>query len=122
MITREDLEQAICECQAEREPNANTCIKLAAFLTIRELLYNTPETNPAHDVSHETLNYSYAAPPDVSHETRPGTVYIDSDSEFAEAINGMDINKAWALMDELMKILKPMTPRIYDAVMRRIEK
>ena len=122
MITREDLEQAICECQAEREPNANTCIKLAAFLTIRELLYNTPEPNPAPDVSHETLNYSYAAPPDVSHETIPDTVYIDSGSEFAKAINGMDETSAWLLMEELMSTIKIVFPRLYDGVMRKIKK
>ena len=119
MITREDLEQAICECQAEREPNSNTCIRLAAFLTIREHLY-PDNSQPA--IEREPPGYSYAALPDVSRETAPDTVFIDSDSEFAEAINGMDTEKAWALMDELMKILKPMTPRIYDAVMRRIEK
>lgn len=119
MITREDIEQAIFECQAEREPNSNTCIKLAAFLTIREQLFSD---NPPRTTAPEPSGYSYAAPPDVSRETTPGTVYIDSKSEFAEAINGMDNDKAWALIDELMKILKSMSPRLYDAVMRRIEK
>lgn len=118
MITREDLEQAICECQAEREPNANTCMKLAAFLTIREQLFSTPSPNPTLDVSPETLGYSYAATP----EATSNTVYIDGDSEFAEAINGMDETSAWRLMDELMSTIKIVVPRLYDGVMRKIKK
>ena len=117
MITREDIEQAIIECQAEREPNSNTCIKLAAFLTIREQLFSDSEPQPVRE-PRET-GYSYAAPPDVSQETKPDVVHIDSDSEFAEAINGMNTTDAWALMDELMKILKNISPRLYDAVIRR---
>ena len=119
MITREDIEQAIIECQAEREPNSNTCIKLAAFLTIREQLFSD---SPPRTTAPEPSGYSYAAPPDVPHESIPETVFIDSNTEFAEAINGMDSVKAWALIDELMKILKNISPRLYDAVMRRIEK
>ena len=115
MITREDLEQAICECQAEREPNSNTCIRLAAFLTIRNYLYSDdlPRTEPPEQY------YSYSAPPAVSRET-PDTVNIDSESDFAQAISGMNSNDAWALMDELMKTLQLLNPRLYDSVMRRI--
>ena len=39
MITEKDLQEAIAECQGERSPNASTCIKLAAFYTIKEHLY-----------------------------------------------------------------------------------
>ena len=119
MITREDLNQAINECQAERDPDSRTCIKLAAFLTIRDYLYSDCEPHNANDT--DVPGYSYAAPPDVSHETEPTTVYIDSASEFAEAINGMETDKAWALMDELMKTLKIINPRLYNAVMWRIK-
>lgn len=35
MIKLEDLEEAIAECQGQRNPNADTCIKLAAFYTIK---------------------------------------------------------------------------------------
>lgn len=40
MITRRDLMDAIEKCQGQRNPNANTCIKLAAYLVI---LDHTPE-------------------------------------------------------------------------------
>ena len=105
MITREDLEQAICECQAEREPNSSTCIKLAAFLTIKNYLYSSEEQQPNR--------YSYASEPD--------NVSIASGTEFAEAVNGMKSEKAWALMDELMSTLQVINPRLYDGVMRRIK-
>ena len=39
MITEKDLQDAIAECQGERKPNANTCIKLAAYFTIYDHLF-----------------------------------------------------------------------------------
>jgi hypothetical protein len=39
MITEKDLKEAIAECEGERNPNANTCIKLAAFYTILDNMY-----------------------------------------------------------------------------------
>ena len=39
MIREEDLQEAIAECQGQRNPNANTAIKLAAFYTIRRELF-----------------------------------------------------------------------------------
>ena len=39
MITEKDLRAAIAECQGARNPNASTCIKLAAFYTILNNLY-----------------------------------------------------------------------------------
>ena len=107
MITREDLEQAICECQAEREPNSNTCIKLAAFLTIKNCLFSQ---------SSKVDGYSYAPPPDAFK-----IVSFEGDNDFAKAINGMDEESAWRLMDELMSTIKVVIPRLYDGVMRKIK-
>lgn len=106
MITRDELEQAIYECQAERDPNSQTCIKLAAFLTIREIMFSEQEPQ----------RYSYSPPPtdDVSRETEP-------DSEFLQLIRKMNTSDAWALMDELMDTLKVINRRLYDGVMRRIK-
>ena len=39
MITEKDLQEAIAECIGQRNPNANTAIKLAAFYTIKRELY-----------------------------------------------------------------------------------
>ena len=43
MITEKDLQEAIAECQGQRNPNASTCIKLAAFLTIQKELFGKSE-------------------------------------------------------------------------------
>ena len=39
MITEKDLQEAIAECQGQRNPTTSTCIKLAAFYTIRRELF-----------------------------------------------------------------------------------
>lgn len=107
MITRQDLEAAIAECIGEREPNANTCIKLAAFYTIRQNLFpDTPQDEPLPA-------YSFAAGND--------TVHIDSDTEFAQAAEGLPLDKVWALVDELVETVKVLQPRVYAALMRRIK-
>lgn len=101
MITERDLNEAILECENERNPNANTCIKLAAFYTIREHLYPTTETQ----------SYSFADTPTVSY---------DSGSEFSQLVNGMEWNDVLKVMDELMDTLHVMMPRLYDGVMRKL--
>ncbi len=43
MITEKDLQEAIAECKGTRNPNASTCIKLAAYYTILDNLYPKEE-------------------------------------------------------------------------------
>lgn len=102
MITEEDLKEAIAECQGVRNPNASTCMKLAAYYII--------------------LNQMYPEEPFITGYSRamPETVTVNSNSEFAEAVNGMDPGSAWALMDELMATLSVVNPRLYAGVMRKI--
>ena len=110
MITEQDLQAAIAECNGERNPNANTCIKLAAFYTIRDALYGKP-------AQAQEAGYSFAAEPP---EKKDDGVILDSGSEFADAINGMDSAEAWALMDELMDAVRVLQPRLYAGVMRKL--
>lgn len=106
MITEQDLEAAIAECKGKRNPDATTCIKLAAFYTIKNHMY--PERTERVD-----NGYSYAPAPDT-------TVRIDSDSDFANAVNGKDESKVWPVMDELMTTLQVIQPRLYNAVMEKL--
>lgn len=103
MITEKDLNQAIAECQGQRNPNASTCIKLAAYLTIKESLYGRKEES-----------YSYA--------NVPGDVVVYSgESEFAKAIEGRRQDDIMPILDELMGVLQATNPRLYAGVMRKID-
>ena len=65
MITEQALKEAILECEGERNPNASTCIKLAAFYVIRNEMFG------------EKPQYSYASAPVESPELIP--YFGDSD-------------------------------------------
>lgn len=111
MITERDLQEAIAECQGERNPNANTCLKLAAFYTIRREMFGNadPVQVPAQ---------SFSSAPALLEEKKPT---YTSDTEFGEAINGMDLDHLLPIIDELMTTLKVIQPRLYASVMRKID-
>lgn len=112
MITKQDLLEAIAECQGTRNPNANTAIKLAAFYTILDHLEEKQEEPPKP--SYTFSGYSYTEPPDI-------VVQYDGDSEFAQAINGRPQAEVWAVMDELMSTIKMLNERLYNGVMRKFQ-
>ena len=105
MISATDLEQAIAECLGSRNPDVNTCIKLASFYTIRDHLYPEPKEQ----------DFSFA-PPAVS-ET-----FVDykGKSDFMQAVDGRPANEVWEIIDELMETLAVVYPRLYDGVMRKL--
>lgn len=111
MITEKDLQEAIAECQGQRNPNANTAIKLAAFYTIRRELFG--EGKDAGPLP----GYSYAAQPETASEPM---IQNDSDSEFARLIDGRPQKEVWPLMDEMMDTIHAIHPRLYRAVMDRL--
>lgn len=108
MITEKDLQEAIAECEGQRNPNASTCIKLAAFYTIREHLFPTAAKEPP--------TYSFAAPPDQVEKT----IDYVSDTEFGRAIEGKRAADIWPIMDELMDAVSVLQPRLYASVMAKI--
>jgi hypothetical protein len=95
LIKEQDLRDAIAECQGEKNPNANTCIKLAAYYTI---LNNMSE--------------SYSRSPEP-------TVYR-SGSEFSEAIRGKDTHEILQIMDELLEAVAVLMPKLYRVTMDKI--
>lgn len=108
MITRTDLESAIAECQGERNPNANTCIKLAAFLTIQRELFGEEKN------AEQLPAYSFAPAPVRN------TIDINSESEFARAVNGRDVDEILPIINELMDTIQIIQPRLYNAVMMKL--
>lgn len=112
MITEKDLEEAIKECEGKRKPDANTCMKLAAFYTIKDQLYpQKVASGRAEPEPKFEENYSYSAGPDIQYSGQ---------SEFANAVYGRDPNDIMPIMDELMETIKVLNPRLYSGVMRRL--
>ncbi len=111
MITEQDLQAAIAECEGIRNPNANTCLKLAAFYTIKDKLY-PEEQNHFADAS--KMMYSGASEPE---KVKP---MLKSDTEFARAAEGVSTEHLFAVMDELMTTIQVLQPRLYDGVMRKL--
>lgn len=111
MITEQDLQEAIAECQGVRNPSANTCLKLAAYYTIQDRLFpvDKPETNSRQ-------LYSYSPPPEPQVEY----VTYSSDTAFGQAVRGRDVNSVLKTVDEMMSVLELTQPRLYNGVMRKI--
>lgn len=109
MITERDLQEAIAECIGQRHPDANTCIKLAAFLTIREYLFG------ARAEEEEPPRYSFDPAPTQAR------VELNTGTEFAEAIRGKTIDETLELFDELMATLSILNRSLYDSVLRKIQ-
>ena len=107
MIRLDDLREAIAECEGEREPKADTCIKLAAYYTIMD-----------HMGGNEPPAYSHQAEP-VARQT--DSIRYEGDSDFARAVDGKSPDAIWPIMDELMSTLQALNPRLYAGVMRRID-
>lgn len=103
MITKKDLDSAIAECQGKRNPDASTCIKLAAFYTIKREMFGE-ETLPA---------YSYAPASDP-------VIVCDEDTEFARAIDGRRQDEILPVINELLVTLSVIQPRLYNAVMDKL--
>ena len=102
MITERDLEEAIAECQGERNPNANTCMKLAAFYTIKNEMYG------------QDRGYSYATEPNT-------TIEYEGETEFAEIIKGKNINNIMPVLEDLVETVKVLLPRVYAGFLRDLE-
>lgn len=105
MITEKDLQEAIAECQGARNPNANTCIKLAAFYTILDHIVEKSQENII---------------PNYSFKSSENTINYLSDTEFSQIINNRDSQEIWPIMDELMETLKAILPKLYDGVIRKL--
>ena len=103
MIQRDDLLEAIAECEGVRNPNANTCMMLSAFYTILDHM----------DDREMPVEYSFSPAPQEE-------VKYNSGTEFSEAVQGKDVNDLLEIIDELMSTLQILHPRLYDGVMVKI--
>ena len=109
MITEQDLLEAIAECQGQRNPNANTCIKLAAYYTILQNITSSAQPDPD-----PMPTYSNAGPPVGN------TISYEGASEFLQLVNGRDQGEILPVIDELMTTLQVINPRLYKSVIRKL--
>lgn len=107
MITENDLLEAIAECQGQRNPSSQTCIKLAAYYTILNNLHQTSDIPVSHG------GYSYSPP------NTENTVEYTSNTDFAKIINGKSAIAMWEIVDELMSALMYLNPKLYNDAMRK---
>ena len=104
MISENDLNEAIAEMQGQRRPDANTCIKLASFYTIRNEMY------PKDKEQVIQTSYSNAAPTDYN-----------SDTEFGRLIAGRDPLDVLAVIDGIISDLYVINPPLYRRILRELE-
>lgn len=103
MIRRDDLMEAIAECSGVHNPNATTCIKLAAYYTILDHL---------DQIDAPTRSYYGDDHSDV--------VAVSGDSDFLRTVQGKDMASVLSVLDEAMTTLQIINPRLYDGIMRRL--
>lgn len=112
MITEYDLDEAIAECQGKRNPDAQTCMKLAAFYTIKQHMFGKPEQDVRMN-SEAVPAYSYSAGNDVAQFT--------SDSEFGKLINGLETSQILPFIDDLVETIRIINPKLYNAFIGKIK-
>lgn len=118
MITERDIDQAIAECQADRDPRAWTCIRLAAFLIIKRELFGGPEQLPTGYHLPLIQGASFAT---ATQSTEEQTIHYTSKTAFGKAIDGKRAADIWPIIDELMSITHDLYPQIHDRVMELVQ-
>lgn len=110
MITEEQLREAIAECNGRRNPDANTCLKLASYLTIKDKMF--PDGEPAQI----DRSYSFAAPPEITEST----IDYVSDTQFGKGIYGRKINDVLGKLDEIITDVYVVEPALYRKILREL--
>lgn len=101
MIRKEDLLEAIAECEGQRHPTASTCIKLASYYAILRQMEGegrSPEPVP---------KYSFEAAP-------------VSETEFARLAAEKGYDRCIPILDEAMQVLFVVNPKMHEGIMRKL--
>ena len=114
MITKHDLQEAILECLGKRNPDAGTCIKLAAFYTIMDHLF--PD---ATKMIEPQPMYSFSPGPVV--EGDPAMIDYQSGTEFSRLIDGRDPAGIWPVVDDLVTAVQALHPRLYNSFIDQLQ-
>lgn len=119
MIREDDLREAIAEMQGQKNPNAQTCIKLAAYYTILDhITGKEPGTSLEGAGSDPGPIPAYGEM--SSYSAGGSAIEYQGESDFAKAINGRDPSDVWPVIDELMTTIQVIHPRLYTGVMAKL--
>lgn len=121
MITERDIDQAIEECKAERDPDAWVAMRWAAFLTIKWLEFGHPDLARGINAARPVLLGASFAPAPASAEEQTIQYTSPNRTEFGAAIDGKRAAQIWPIMDELMSITQALHPEIYKRVMELVK-
>lgn len=101
MISREELLNAIDECQ-EEPFTLSKCQKLADFVTVYEFFFE-PKI-PQQKTIVKTI------------------IEADGDSEFCRAIDGQDAEKVIGELDKLMCVIQQLHPKMFNSFIEKMDK
>ena len=108
-LNLKEIDWKISELE-QQESSWQSYEKLSILYTVRNEMLGLSATQP------KITAYSEAGNPVSERLGRYG------DSDFLQAVEGVDPAAAWAIMDELMKTLQVVSRRTYDGVMQKLER
>lgn len=106
MITEKELLNAIRECEADPITGQKRVV-LADLYIIYDHLFGR---------SSDDRSYSFSS----NQQIESKSISVSPSSEFLEAINGKDEEKALHVVDELMEAVRTLHPRMYDRVLDKL--
>lgn len=116
MLEEKYLDQAIAQNLGAEDPDAWTCMRLAAQLYLKDRLYGQP-VEPAPPAQPEQGFALADAPQTPADEV----VYFPGKSEFAREIDGKRAADIWPIMDEMMSLFAVLHPEMYARAIQVIK-
>lgn len=109
MLERREVEERIAEIKNKRDQTETECVKLAAFLIIRD------------DLDKSAVgSYGGAAPAARPNDPVESVIGEHGGTEFFQMIAEKPASYVWRIIGETMDTLKLMEPRLYAGVLRKI--
>lgn len=132
MIEAKYLDQAIAQNLGQDNPDAMTCLRLAAQLIDRILLFGMPDyisksgaaalgvalraaplpTAPIRETQAGAISLA---------DAKDGTVNYPGRSEFARSIDGKKAADIWPIIEDVMSIMQVLHPDIYQESINAIK-
>lgn len=101
MFTKAQLLDAIDELEMSPSTYQN-CEKLATFYSLYDHLFGDRRPMPAVETTQEVIIGQYGG------------------SDFLQAVEGLQAEAVWPVLNELMDSVNAFQPRLYEAVLQRL--